>query len=143
MTYNPDALTPFRALFNSMNGADEPDLFGVYTPQVRFQDPFVELIGRDGLARYLASTYTNVIHCRFDFRPALHNADQACLAWTMHLQHRRLRNGQEVVVDGISLLRFDGPLIAEHRDYFDAGQLLYENVPLLGNAVRWLRRRVA
>ena len=29
------------------------------------------------------------------------------------------------------------------RDYFDAGALLYQHVPLLGAAIRWLQRRLA
>lgn len=143
MTYNPDALVPFRSLYNSMTAGTRPDLSQVYTQSVRFQDPFAEITGRESLAEYLSSTYSNVIRCRFDFAEPILKPDQACLPWTMHLQHRRLRNGEEVHVDGISLLRLEGALIAFHRDYFDAGQLLYENVPVLGNAVRWLRRRVA
>ncbi|HCW90926.1 MAG TPA: transcriptional regulator, partial [Marinobacter sp.] len=32
-----------------------------------------------------------------------------------------------------------GQRIGYHRDYFDAGQLLYENVPVLGRMIRWIR----
>ena len=32
--------------------------------------------------------------------------------------------------------------VYRHRDYFDAGALLYEHVPLLGRVIRWLKRRM-
>ena len=31
--------------------------------------------------------------------------------------------------------------IAEHRDYWDAAEELYEKLPLLGGLMRWLKRR--
>jgi hypothetical protein len=30
-----------------------------------------------------------------------------------------------------------------HRDYFDAGALLYEHLPVLGTLIGWLKRRLA
>ena len=40
------------------------------------------------------------------------------------------------------LIPADGK-VERHRDYFDAGALLYQHVPLLGSAIRWLQRRLA
>ncbi|WP_228141680.1 hypothetical protein [Marinobacter sp. X15-166B] len=65
------------------------------------------------------------------------------MPWVMHLRHKRIRGGAEIKVDGISQLRIVDGGITLHRDYFDAGQLLYENLPVLGGAVRWLRKQVA
>ena len=58
----------------------------------------------------------------------------------MHLRHRALKRGKPVIVNGLSQLTC-GDRIFYHRDYFDAGQLLYEQVPLLGAVNRWLKRR--
>ena len=33
--------------------------------------------------------------------------------------------------------------VYRHRDYFDAGALLYEHLPLLGSVIAWLKRRLA
>jgi hypothetical protein len=30
-----------------------------------------------------------------------------------------------------------------HHDYFDAGALLYEHVPILGGVIGWLKGRLA
>lgn len=143
MANEPDALQRFQQLYKKLTAEYQPDLSPVYSADVRFQDPFVALNGRSRLAAYLASSYANVIHCRFDFGAPVGHPDHCCLPWTLHLRHRRLRGGQEVKVDGISLLMVEGNRIRLHRDYFDAGQMLYENLPLLGSAVRWLRRHAA
>lgn len=143
MTIRPDPLARFRALFNSLPSERVPDLSGIYSENIDFRDPFVSVTGRQALTDYLTSAYANVISCRFDFDTSLSDGDDASLAWTMYLRHHRLQGGREIMVEGISLLHLQEGLITRHRDYFDAGQLLYENVPLLGRAVRWLRRHAA
>ena len=40
---------------------------------------------------------------------------------------------------GISRLTIAEGRVLHHRDYFDAGELLYENLPLLGSAIRLVR----
>ena len=43
---------------------------------------------------------------------------------------------------GASHLRFapDGR-VADHRDYWDAAEELYEKLPVVGGVMRWLKRR--
>ena len=144
MSHNHDEqLAPFKALFNSPSHRIEQDLATVYHDAIRFRDPFIEVRGLTALEHYFREAYSNVISCTFDFDNPLLQNDQATLPWVMRLRHRRLRGGDEVMVEGISHLQFSDGLVSFHRDYFDAGQLLYENVPILGTAVRWLRRRAA
>lgn len=54
----------------------------------------------------------------------------------MHLRLKRFR--RPIVVVGCSHLRFHS-LVAHQRDYFDAGALIYENIPLLGAIVRRIK----
>ena len=52
----------------------------------------------------------------------------------MSYRHPRLAGGGLIRVDGCShLLWWDK--VYRHRDYFDAGNLLYEHLPLLGAAI--------
>lgn len=112
----------------------------LYAPEGHFQDPFATVRGADAIGEYLTNAYLNVIDCRFDFGPPVIDGVRMCQPWIMQVRHRRLKGGQPLRVDGNSVLQWDGELLVFHRDYFDAGQLLYENVPVLGSAVRWLRR---
>lgn len=62
----------------------------------------------------------------------------------MSYRHPRLNGGELISLEGCSLLRWNGAgKVVRHRDYFDAGALLYQHVPLLGAAIRWLQRRLA
>jgi limonene-1,2-epoxide hydrolase len=135
----PGLLDRFRQLFNQMGSGHLGDLSSVYSDDIIFTDPFSTVRGLAELTRHLDSSYQNVISCRFEFGLPVVDKQQVALPWIMYLRHKRLNKGVLVTVDGLSLLRIDGQRIGYHRDYFDAGQLLYENVPVLGRMIRWIR----
>lgn len=143
MSHELTAADRFKAFFNSIEPNALPDLATVYTADVHFQDPFTEAHGRDALTAYFHSAYSNVLQCRFEFGASFGSETQQALPWTMNLRHRKLAGGQLVQVHGLSHIVIQADCIAFHRDYFDAGELLYENVPVLGSAVRLLRRYAA
>ena len=65
--------------------------------------------------------------------------------WTMTLTAEGLNGGEPVSVIGISHLTFDEKtdLVIYHRDYFDMGAFIYEQVPVLGSIVRMIKRKLA
>ncbi|MDX1755017.1 MAG: nuclear transport factor 2 family protein [Marinobacter sp.] len=130
----------FKELFNRMEAGRIGDLNRVYHPQVEFQDPFTAIHGRHSLAEYFQGAYRNVLSCRFQFGDLTFSGGTCYLPWTMTVCHRRLRRGHPIVVEGVSQIRVQDGLIVWHRDYFDASRLVYEHVPVLGAAVRWIRR---
>lgn len=133
-----------RRIFNAM-GRDTLHLVdSLYDEAVEFSDPFHRLQGRAALRDYYAAMYANVREIRFDFEGETASDDELVLYWRMTFRHARLRSGAPIAVDGCSRLRFGSSgKVVLHRDYFDAGALLYENIPLLGRIVRALRERVA
>ena len=143
MSESADTLERFKALFNRLGPEDQGGLAEVYAPDIQFQDPLTEVIGLEALKSYFSGAYENVLSCQFDYGPAMGDDHSIALPWVMHLRHRKLASGREVRVEGMSHLRIRQDRIVYHRDYFDAGQMLYENVPVLGSAVRWLRRYAA
>jgi limonene-1,2-epoxide hydrolase len=134
-----ETLSQFRKLFNSLSAGNIDDIHKVYSADVRFQDPFSEIKGVEALTMYFSGAYANVLSCQFDFGDPVINGRDVCIPWVMRLRHKRIRNGHQVSVDGISQLVIHGGRVTSHRDYFDVGQLLYENLPVLGKAIRWIR----
>jgi len=130
-------LTRWRLLDRA--GIDEID--ALYTPDVRFVDPFVQLDGIDALKRYLRHSYDGVAQVEFDFEPPLLGEGEAAVRWRLSFSHPRLQGGAVIEVPGITHLQF-ADRVSQHTDYYDAGALLYENVPLIGGAVRLLKRRL-
>ncbi|MFG6178564.1 nuclear transport factor 2 family protein [Halomonas sp. THAF12] len=143
----PDpALEAFCAFYNKLDKSCTKNLHKIYTQNVSFVDPLHRIDGLSALERDFAGLYENVTTCRFVFHEQQRLGNVAFVTWTMHLAHRRLARGKEITVEGASRLVFaaDGSgRVCHHRDYFDAGELLYERLPLLGSLVRWTKRHAA
>lgn len=135
----PRVLNDFKALFNKLDKGNLNMLADVYSENIRFQDPFGTAEGLDELTQYFAEAYTNVISCQFEFSDEIISESLVAVPWVMHLKHKRIRKGQVVLVDGISYLKIVYGKVCYHRDYFDAGQLLYENLPVIGGTIRWIK----
>ena len=134
-----EALVNFTGLFNELTRENIDDIRKVYSQDVTFQDPFSAVDGIEPLAAYFSNAYANVIASQFEFGEPVISGRNVCIPWVMKLKHKRIRGGKEVHVDGISQLCIQGGKVTSHRDYFDAGQLLYENLPVLGKAIQWIR----
>jgi hypothetical protein len=65
----------------------------------------------------------------------------AMLSWVMHMRHARLKPNETLALPGASVIRFR-ERVHYHRDYFDAGALIYERLPVVGGLVRAIRARV-
>lgn len=135
-------LERFLSTYQRLNRDNLELLDEIYSQDVCFSDPAHSLKGLESLRDYFAELYTNVEHISFDFAEPHTVGDPVCVQWVMRLRHPRLNRGAEVKVPGVSCLHFaaDGR-VDEHRDYFDLGVLLYEQLPLLGVLVRAVKRR--
>ena len=138
-----DFLRQFAHSFAALDKDNLARLGELYSDDAVFRDPLHEVRGLANLRLYFAELYANVSELRFDF----HGFDQVrpgegYLRWTMSYRHPRLAAGQLIRVEGCSHLLWTDK-VHHHRDFFDAGSLLYEHLPLLGQLIRWLKRRLA
>jgi hypothetical protein len=138
-------LERFARDFASLNASNMDRLGTLYADEVHFSDPLHEVHGLVELSRYFEQLYANVSQLEFDFTGFDEVREgQGYLRWTMRYRHPRLKRGALISVDGCSLLCWnDAGKVVRHRDFFDAGALLYEHLPLLGCVIGWLRRRLA
>jgi hypothetical protein len=61
----------------------------------------------------------------------------------MTLAHSKMNGGKPYIVPGITHLKTNEEgQISYHRDYYDAGQMLYEQIPLIRNIIRLIKRRL-
>ncbi|MCP8478407.1 nuclear transport factor 2 family protein [Pseudomonas sp. ZM24] len=139
----PSFLQSFARRFATLDAASLHRLDELYSQEVSFQDPLHRVDGLVELRRYFGSLYANVQELRYDF----HGFDEVApghgyLRWTLHYRHPRLSGGKPIALEGCSHLRW-GERVEFHRDYFDAGALLYEHLPVMGGVIGWLKRRLA
>lgn len=138
-----DFLREFAEHFAALNKDNLDRLGELYSDDVLFRDPLHEVHGLNEMRRYFAELYANVEALRFEFHGFDQVADgEGYLRWTMYYGHPRLRDGAEITVEGCSHLLWR-ERVYRHRDYFDAGALLYEHLPVLGSVIAWLKRRLA
>lgn len=133
----------FKTTYQSMNLETIDSVNDIYHPEIEFVDPFHKVSGLNNLAEYFTRLYQNLDSIEFVFGKTVTSKQEAYISWNMKLIHPRLKSGKEISLDGISFLKFsDDNKIIFHRDYFDGGAMLYENVPVIGRIVRWLKEQI-
>lgn len=131
----------FKETYRRLNAQTVGRLPDLYADDVVFQDPFRKLDGLGAVMRYFAELYAHVEACSFTFDEEVLQDQRVVLMWTMALRHPKLNGGQPVVVPGSTHLHFRQK-IHYHRDYFDAGAMLYEQIPVIGMVIRLIKERV-
>ncbi len=114
----------------------------LYTEDARFKDPFNEVRGVAAIRGVFEHMYASLHEPRFVVTQRIVDGEQCFLVWEFRFRFQRFDTQTEQVVRGGShlVLAPDGR-IAQHRDYWDAAEELYEKLPLLGGLMRWLKRR--
>ena len=138
-----NALQRFKETYSRLKLENLHLLDMIYAEKIHFVDPAHTLNGLDMLKSYFRELYRNVGSIEFDFIDQLTEGSRATLEWKMKFTHPRLAKNQVITVGGCSWIEFDAEGKAvHHRDYFDLGAMLYEQLPLLGGIVRSIKRRL-
>ena len=127
--------------FNALHGGsmDLVDVF--YHPKAHFSDPIGEHFGTVDIKKYYAGIYGPVTEISFEFKKPILNGNDLALEWIMTFKSKKLNGGENIVVPGLSKISFDPTTnqALEHRDYFDMGSMVYEQIPVFGSVVRWIK----
>jgi limonene-1,2-epoxide hydrolase len=54
-----------------------------------------------------------------------------------------MNKGKPIAVDGITMLKIADDRVVYHRDYYDLGQMVYENIPLIGRLIKKIKRALS
>lgn len=136
-------------IYSSFDAKLIQSLDTIYRSDIEFVDPFHHIDGLAQLTDYFSGMLEGLSECRFEFQQVVENTqmteqgagDQAVLFWVMHYRHPKLAQGKMLQVSGSSHLKFESKIFY-HRDYFDAGAMIYEHVPLLGFGIRQIKKRL-
>ena len=141
---NDARLERFKTLYKQLNRdtISQSLISDCYADNVLFADPLHRIEGIEALTDYFVAMYSNVEHIDFNFTDSWHNHDHSMLRWNMSFRHPRIKGGNTVIVEGCTELRWENDKIATHHDFFDAGAMLYEHLPVLGWAIRKLKERI-
>jgi ketosteroid isomerase-like protein len=132
-----------REFYENLDPGNLVALRTLYAEDICFEDPIHGLQGISALMQYFDKLFANVEHCQFKFHRSVVSDEGMFFSWTMMLRHQSVRHGELIRVEGSSYLKHRNGKIYYHRDYFDLGAMVYENVPLLGPLVKFIRHRMS
>lgn len=136
-------LARFITLYQQLDKQQLHRLPDVYAEQVIFIDPAHRIEGLTALTDYFSALYERLADCRFEIVSQQQQGREAWISWVMTFSHPRLGGGRPITVEGATRLEFDAAdKVCLHRDYFDLGAMLYEQLPLLGSLVRTIKGRL-
>ena len=128
-------------MFESLTPADVERLGEFYHPQARFKDPFNEVQGIAAIQHVFAHMFVALDEPRFVVHDIMQQGDQCFLTWDFIFRFKRGASATQTIRGGSHLMFDDHGLVAQHRDYWDAAEELYEKLPVVGTLMRWLKRR--
>jgi hypothetical protein len=130
--------------FNTLTKDNLEILDGFYAADIHFEDPLGKIDSLEDLKAYYAGMYENVQEITFEFAEEIAEGETHVVVWTMRMKVKGLNKGDEIAVDGNSVIRFGADdLVVYHRDYFDVGEMVYEHVPLVRMLVKKIKKRLS
>lgn len=139
----PQWLANFITIYKSLNTENIHEICKIYHTNIIFEDPLHKVEGLVDLLNYFSNLYQNLSFCEFTINDYFYTDDKAAIYWTMLFKHEKLNGGNDIEVIGHSFLRGHDDKVIYHRDYLDVGAMLYEHIPVLGSAVRFIKNRAS
>ncbi|MBL8202091.1 MAG: nuclear transport factor 2 family protein [Chromatiales bacterium] len=133
-----------RRYFAGMTaGSVREQTASVYAPQAYLNDTLVGIDGADRIQAYFSHTMERTRLLNVEFLERAPVGTDWYVRWRMTVAADGLNGGREVVTYGVTQFRFDGDgRVLIHKDFWDSGTGLYEQLPVIGGAVRRVRSAV-
>lgn len=113
-----------------------------YTEAAVLENPFGRFEGKEAIVKHLSKLYGGINTVSFEIKEEFVSGEETVALWTMSLSHKDLNNGDIIMVEGVSHVRFENGKALTQHDYYDAGALVYEHTPLIGRLVRWVKGKI-
>ncbi|MEI8402302.1 MAG: nuclear transport factor 2 family protein [Alcaligenaceae bacterium] len=126
--------------FETLTPTSLAHIENIYAQTATFRDPFNQVAGIESIRRIYQHMFEQLDEPRFVITAKLVEAAAAFMTWQFLFTLR----GKAYVIEGSTHFSLDQQgLIVLHRDYWDAAQELYEQIPLLGAVLRVLRKKLS
>ncbi len=137
---NSGTITKFKAYFSSLESTNEDLLTEIYDNNIIFTDPVHSFTGLDRLKYYFHNLNANLLKGSFMFHDEAIAGDKAYLSWQMTVTFKK--PARTLSASGISVLTI-AEKVVNQRDYFDAGEMFYEHIPVMGGIIRKVKRKLS
>lgn len=115
----------------------------VYAPEAYLNDTLVGIDGVGRIEAYFLHTIERARLLKVEFLDRAPAGTDWYVRWRMTVAADGVNGGRDVVTYGVSQLRFDSAgRVLIHKDFWDAGTGLYEQLPGIGGVIRRVRAAV-
>jgi len=115
----------------------------VYAPQGYLNDTLVGIDGADRIEAYFSHTMERARVLNVEFLDKAPAGTDWYVRWRMTVAADGLNGGEEVITYGVTQFRFDeAGRVLIHKDFWDSGTGLYEQLPGLGRVIGRVRATV-
>ena len=108
-----------------------------YQSNSEFSDPFNRVHGREKI-HHLFNEMFELDDARFELLDSVEQGHKLFITWNLYFsiwgKPQRIHGGSYIQVG-------DDGLVSSHHDYWDAAEQVYEKIPLLGQAIRLVKKR--
>lgn len=132
----------FKDFYMDIGDTEWAKIDQIYADDICFRDPIKTLRGRTKLYHYLVDHSSQFTGCRFEYLDQVTLSGRAYIKWDMHFFRANSRAINPINIRGVSQLEFDERGIYFHENFYDAGTVIYENVPVVGSSIRWLKNKL-
>lgn len=132
----------FAGFYTALDAAPLDELAALYHTDAVLIDPFGQHVGLQAIRGYFSHLLENVQRCHFDIDEPLGGEERFAVTWVMHWSHPRVAGGKALALPGSSFVLVRDERIVQQRDYYDAGDMIYEHLAVLGWVIRQVKRRV-
>ena len=134
------AFDRYKSFLEGLATKRPEDLDKYVTKDVLFRDPFHDVRGRDKMVGIFVKLFETVDKIEF------HVLRHAVSGRIVFYQWKFLGivSGQPWAIEGLTRLVFDqDELVSEHVEFWDSASQFYENLPLIGWLIRYIRWRIS
>jgi steroid Delta-isomerase len=145
----PSHLQRLSDFYTQITPNSVPSLIELYAPDAYFKDPFNEVRGIKNIVNIFSHMFEQIEQPRFEILSCIQGQtsqdshdDEAYLVWLFYWK-RDSQGNEAAPIRGSSHVKFDmSGLVTYHRDYWDAAEELYETLPLLGQLLRFIKKKL-
>lgn len=137
----PAWLLTYIETYNNMTINNLELLEDIYDQDVVFIDPMSRIDGLKALNTYFEHLYLNLNECQFTVEDAIICDNNAAIYWQMAMSHKKIKGGKMLTVNGHSKLTVKNDLVIKQVDYFDVGSMIYEHIPVIGTAIKFIKQK--
>ncbi len=116
----------------------------VYASDAWFNDTIATETGIAAIEKYLLKTAKGAEKVQAKVKDVAVSGADVYVRWTMEIRAKNLAGGQPIITEGVSQLRFDEQgRIVLHQDFWNPAAGIYQHLPLLGPAIRFVNGLIA